>query len=61
MYIFQQNCFECENADSCCIAHQPIERLGRSAYKDEKLPDDILILSCEEDYDACVPFLEKGQ
>lgn len=38
----------------------PIERLGRSAFKDEKLPDDILILSCEEDYDACVPFLEKG-
>lgn len=38
----------------------PIERLGRSAYKDEKLPDDILILSCEEDYDACIPFLEKG-
>ncbi|KAL2534603.1 BRCT domain-containing protein [Abeliophyllum distichum] len=37
-----------------------IERLGRSALKDEKLPDDLLILSCEEDYDICVPFLEKG-
>ncbi|CAI9118694.1 OLC1v1020294C1 [Oldenlandia corymbosa var. corymbosa] len=37
-----------------------VERLGRSALKDEKLPDDILILSCEEDYGICVPFLEKG-
>ncbi|KAL0367653.1 UNVERIFIED_CONTAM: hypothetical protein Sradi_3655400 [Sesamum radiatum] len=37
-----------------------VERLGRSVLKDEKLPDDLLILSCEEDYDICVPFLEKG-
>ncbi|XP_071940327.1 uncharacterized protein [Coffea arabica] len=37
-----------------------VERLGRSAWKDERLPDDILILSCEEDYEICVPFLEKG-
>ncbi|PIN14372.1 hypothetical protein CDL12_12997 [Handroanthus impetiginosus] len=37
-----------------------VERLGRSALKDERLPDDLLILSCEEDYDICVPFLEKG-
>ncbi|KAH6776961.1 BRCT domain-containing DNA repair protein [Perilla frutescens var. hirtella] len=37
----------------------PVERLGRSAFKD-KLPDDLLILSCEDDYEACVPFLEKG-
>ncbi|CAA3005236.1 Hypothetical predicted protein [Olea europaea subsp. europaea] len=37
-----------------------IERVGRSVLKDEKLPDDLLILSCEEDYDICVPFLEKG-
>ncbi|KAL3505799.1 hypothetical protein ACH5RR_031181 [Cinchona calisaya] len=37
-----------------------VERLGRSALKDERLPDDILVLSCEEDYDICVPFLEKG-
>ncbi|KAL2464096.1 uncharacterized protein Fot_52052 [Forsythia ovata] len=37
-----------------------IERLGRSVLKDEKLPDDLVILSCEEDYDICVPFLEKG-
>ncbi|XP_057809177.1 uncharacterized protein LOC131023650 [Salvia miltiorrhiza] len=38
----------------------PVERLGRSVFKDEQLPDDLLILSCEEDYEACVPFLEKG-
>ncbi|KAL3641957.1 hypothetical protein CASFOL_012772 [Castilleja foliolosa] len=37
-----------------------IERVGRSIFNDEKLPDDLLILSCEEDYDVCVPFLEKG-
>ncbi|XP_073300464.1 uncharacterized protein [Primulina huaijiensis] len=37
-----------------------VERLGRSALKDEKLPDDLLIISCEEDYDLCVAFLEKG-
>ncbi|KAL1539066.1 hypothetical protein AAHA92_27737 [Salvia divinorum] len=38
----------------------PLERLGRSVFKDEQLPHDLLILSCEEDYDACLPFLEKG-
>ncbi|KAL6571554.1 hypothetical protein OROHE_003197 [Orobanche hederae] len=37
-----------------------VERVGRSVLKDEKLPDDLLILSCEEDYNICVPFLEKG-
>ncbi|KAL0286658.1 UNVERIFIED_CONTAM: hypothetical protein Scaly_2787800 [Sesamum calycinum] len=37
-----------------------VERLGRSVLKDERLPDDLLILSCEEDYNICVPFLEKG-
>lgn len=28
--------------------------------KNEKFPDDLLILSCEEDYADCVPFLRKG-
>ncbi|XP_075506714.1 uncharacterized protein LOC142543379 [Primulina tabacum] len=37
-----------------------VERLGRSALKDEKLPGDLLIISCEEDYDICIAFLEKG-
>lgn len=39
---------------------QPTERIGRSALRDEKVPEDFLILSCEEDYDICLPFLEKG-
>lgn len=39
---------------------QAVERVGRSALKDHKIPDDLLILSCEEDYASCVPFLEKG-
>ncbi|XP_044487563.1 uncharacterized protein LOC123212469 isoform X2 [Mangifera indica] len=29
---------------------QAVERIGRSALKDGKIPDDLLILSCEEDY-----------
>ncbi|CAL5337809.1 unnamed protein product [Camellia sinensis] len=37
-----------------------MERIGRSAFKDDKIPDDLLVLSCEEDYVLCVPFLEKG-
>lgn len=39
---------------------QAIERIGRSSMKDDKIPDDLLVLSCEEDYEICVPFLEKG-
>ncbi|KAL5541779.1 hypothetical protein UlMin_009489 [Ulmus minor] len=39
---------------------QAIERIGRSAMKEDKIPDDLLILSCEEDYAFCEPFLEKG-
>lgn len=48
----------------CCpltIAFQAVERLGRSGLKDGKIPDDLLVLSCEEDYEVCVPFLEKGK
>ncbi|XP_022760472.1 uncharacterized protein LOC111306803 isoform X2 [Durio zibethinus] len=39
---------------------QALKRIGRSALKDDKVPDDLLVLSCEEDYAICVPFLEKG-
>ncbi|XP_058082172.1 uncharacterized protein LOC131230327 isoform X2 [Magnolia sinica] len=39
---------------------QAMERIGRSAMKDDKIPDNLLILSCEEDYTICVPLLEKG-
>ncbi|KAK3440993.1 hypothetical protein EUGRSUZ_B01260 [Eucalyptus grandis] len=43
------------------VGGQPVERIGRSALRDDKLTDDLLILSCEDDYDTCLPFLEKGQ
>lgn len=39
---------------------QAVERIGRSALKDDNNPGDLLVLSCEEDYADCVPFLEKG-
>lgn len=37
-----------------------VERIGRSALKDERFPSDLIVLSCEEDFVDCVPFLEKG-
>ncbi|XAR54581.1 hypothetical protein NMG60_11029782 [Bertholletia excelsa] len=37
-----------------------MERIGRSAFKDDNIPEDLLVLTCEEDYEMCVPFLEKG-
>ncbi|CAL5347076.1 unnamed protein product [Camellia sinensis] len=37
-----------------------VERIGRSAFKDDKISEGLLVLSCEEDYAICVPFLEKG-
>ncbi|GAB4843545.1 hypothetical protein Ancab_013507 [Ancistrocladus abbreviatus] len=39
---------------------QAIEKISRSLFKDDKLLDDLLVLSCEEDYEVCVPLLEKG-
>ncbi|GMY16516.1 pax-interacting protein 1 [Fagus crenata] len=39
---------------------QPVERGQVFAAKDEKILDDLLILSCEEDHAICRPFLEKG-
>ncbi|KAF7837166.1 PAX-interacting protein 1 [Senna tora] len=42
------------------VQGQAVERIGRSALKNGKIPDDLLVLSCEEDYTYCVPFLEKG-
>ncbi|KAJ3693981.1 hypothetical protein LUZ60_009461 [Juncus effusus] len=39
---------------------QPMERIGRSLTKEEKVPDDVLVISCEEDYETCIPLLEKG-
>lgn len=37
-----------------------VERLCRSAMKEEVIPDNLLVLSCEEDHEVCIPFLEKG-
>ncbi|KAE9453224.1 hypothetical protein C3L33_14889, partial [Rhododendron williamsianum] len=37
-----------------------VERVGRSALKGDNIPDDLLVLSCEEDYATCMPFLERG-
>ncbi|XP_073009452.1 uncharacterized protein [Typha latifolia] len=41
-------------------AGQPMERVGRSVLKETKVPDDLLVISCEEDYAICVPLLERG-
>ena len=40
---------------------QPLERLGRSIMKKKEVPNDLLVISCEEDYETCTPLLEKGQ
>ncbi|GKU85569.1 hypothetical protein SLEP1_g226 [Rubroshorea leprosula] len=42
------------------VCGQAVERIGRSVLKDDNMSDDLLVLSCEEDYTICVPFLEKG-
>ncbi|KAM0855566.1 hypothetical protein ACQ4PT_049684 [Festuca glaucescens] len=39
---------------------QPLERIGRSINKEREAPDDLLVISCEEDYETCVALLEKG-
>lgn len=37
-----------------------MERIGRSALTANQIPDNLLVISCEEDYEICVPLLEKG-
>ncbi|XP_040995302.1 uncharacterized protein LOC121241550 isoform X1 [Juglans microcarpa x Juglans regia] len=39
---------------------QAVERTCRSSLKKDDIPENLLVLSCEEDYVICVPFLEKG-
>ncbi|OVA04379.1 BRCT domain [Macleaya cordata] len=39
---------------------QAVERIGRSVMNDDEVLKDLLVLSCEEDYEICVPLLEKG-
>ncbi|EOA29492.1 hypothetical protein CARUB_v10012880mg [Capsella rubella] len=38
----------------------PVERLGRSILSKDKVPENLLVLSCEEDRTICIPFLERG-
>lgn len=40
---------------------QPVERVGRSVLNDDKVPENLLVLSCEEDRDISIPFLERGK
>lgn len=42
------------------IYPQPVENILIAA-RDKLIREDLLILSCEEDYTTCVPFLEKGR
>ncbi|XP_076952485.1 uncharacterized protein LOC143626223 [Bidens hawaiensis] len=37
-----------------------IERMGRSLWNNNEVLEGLLILSCEEDYAVCLPYLEKG-
>ncbi|KAL5202879.1 hypothetical protein ABZP36_013831 [Zizania latifolia] len=37
---------------------QPLKRIGRSTMKE--VTDDLLVISCEEDYETCAPLLERG-
>ncbi|KAL6607848.1 hypothetical protein ACP70R_040911 [Stipagrostis hirtigluma subsp. patula] len=39
---------------------KPLERVGRSIMKEMRIPDDLLVISCEEDYQTCAPLLERG-
>ncbi|XP_062179635.1 uncharacterized protein LOC133884294 [Phragmites australis] len=39
---------------------QPLERVGRSIMREKEVPDDLLVISCEEDYQTCAPLLERG-
>ncbi|KAF2287729.1 hypothetical protein GH714_002475 [Hevea brasiliensis] len=42
------------------VCGQAVERVGRSTLKDDVVLEDLLVLSCEEDYEVCVPFLKKA-
>ncbi|XP_028052319.1 uncharacterized protein LOC114256837 [Camellia sinensis] len=37
-----------------------VDIIQKPAMKKETITDDLLILSCEQDYAVCTPFLEKG-
>ncbi|XP_047338177.1 uncharacterized protein LOC124941860 [Impatiens glandulifera] len=42
------------------VAGMVIDRIVRKTLTDEKLGDNLLVLSCEEDYSVCMPFIERG-
>ncbi|KAG8389420.1 hypothetical protein BUALT_Bualt02G0227500 [Buddleja alternifolia] len=51
------------DAISCLVKSvhgQTVQNILSVKRKNKAIPDDLLILSCEEDYKICVPFLEKG-
>ncbi|XP_028096902.1 PAX-interacting protein 1-like [Camellia sinensis] len=37
-----------------------VDIIQKPEMKNETIPDDLLILSCEQDYAVCTPFLDKG-
>ncbi|KAL7151293.1 hypothetical protein ABFS83_04G021300 [Erythranthe nasuta] len=39
---------------------QAVESIRNTKTKEKVIADDLLILSCKEDYTTCLPFLEKG-
>ncbi|KAL6978437.1 hypothetical protein U1Q18_020104 [Sarracenia purpurea var. burkii] len=39
---------------------QAVDRIQEAAMENEMVPDDILILSCEQDHALCAPFLHRG-
>lgn len=39
----------------------PMETICEPATENDEIPDDLLIISCEEDYAACTSFLAKGK
>lgn len=57
-FIFLNHCFVNGFVSN---APQAVERTGRSTLKEDYIPEDFLVLSCEEDYAICAPFLEKGK
>lgn len=40
--------------------YQVVEVSEIIAAKDRNFPDDLMILSCEEDRDFCLPFINQG-
>ncbi|XP_029120756.2 uncharacterized protein [Elaeis guineensis] len=39
---------------------QPLEQIESHEMKENKVQDDLIVISCEEDYEICIPFLKQG-